>query len=169
MITVTLDTTVLVAQWKNEENAAATEALLNLAEHGQIDLAITTRISADIPRPPLADRIDELPALKVSKIGAPFRWDHSKWGGGDVWASEEFGKIMSAIDECLDSQGITNNRPDWRDWDHLQGHYLAERDVFVTWDGGILKLATVLREKLGIVAMKPEEFLVTDFKSSTIG
>ena len=72
MITVTLDTTVLVAQWKNEENAAATEALLNLAEHGQIDLAITSRISVDIPRPPLADRINELPALEVATIGAPF-------------------------------------------------------------------------------------------------
>ena len=48
--------------------------------------------------------------------------------------------------------------PDWRDLDHLDAHYRAGRDKFVTFDGGILKLADKLSQ-LGIVVISPEELL----------
>ena len=41
----------------------------------------------------------------------------------------------------------------------LYGHVVAGRDVFLTWDGGILRLAPELRERLRIRVMQPEEFL----------
>ena len=48
--------------------------------------------------------------------------------------------------------------PDWRDLDHLDAHYRAGRDKFVTFDRGILKLADELSQ-LGIVVISPEELL----------
>ena len=48
--------------------------------------------------------------------------------------------------------------PDWRDLDHLEAHYRARRDKFVTLDKGILKLADKLSQ-LGIVVISPEELL----------
>ena len=49
--------------------------------------------------------------------------------------------------------------PDWRDWDHLHGHYLAERDAFLTWDVAILKSGHQLQDMLGLTVMKPEDCL----------
>jgi hypothetical protein len=49
--------------------------------------------------------------------------------------------------------------PDWRDWDHLHAHYLLRRDVFLTWDEGILSLSQELTVQFGVVVMKPEEYL----------
>jgi len=49
--------------------------------------------------------------------------------------------------------------PDWRDWDHLHAHMLADRDVSLTWDKGILCLAPELRTQLGVQVMSPEEYL----------
>ena len=48
--------------------------------------------------------------------------------------------------------------PDWRDLDHLDAHYRAGRDKFVTWDRGILKLSDKL-SRLGIVVITPEKLL----------
>ncbi len=167
VITVTLDTNVLVAYWKEEDNALVAESLLNLAQQGKIDLAITSRINADIPRPSLADRINELPDLKVQQIGAPFRFGHSSWDEGDVWGSDVFIEVVTSLEEEPNQAG--RQKRDWRDWDHLQGHYLRRREFFLTWDDGILVLASKLREKLGIVAMKPEEFLASVFKPTRNG
>ena len=82
--TVTLDTNMLVEFWRNQNRATVTESLLNLAESSQVDLAITSRINADIPLSPLANRINQLPELKVQQIGAVFRLHHSALDGGDM-------------------------------------------------------------------------------------
>ena len=73
--TVTLDTNVLVEFWRNQNRATVTESLLTLA---------------DIPRPPLANRINELPELKVQQIGAVFRLDFSALDGGDMLGVTSF-------------------------------------------------------------------------------
>ena len=86
--TVTLDTNMLVEFWRNQNRATVTESLLgNLAESSQVDLAITSRINADIPLSPLANRINQLPELKAQQIGAVFRLDHSALDGGDMFDS----------------------------------------------------------------------------------
>lgn len=71
MITLALDTNELVACWKEGEDASVTESLLNLAEQGKIELAITSRITADITRPPLADRPVVLPIFDIHQISPP--------------------------------------------------------------------------------------------------
>lgn len=87
---------------------------------------------------------------------------------GDVWGCDDFAIIMTSIEERLDRQG-RSIRPSREDWDHLQGHYLAGRQFFLTWDGGILFLATELQERLGIFVMKPEEFLASQVVTSRDG
>ena len=159
MITVTLDTNVLIEYWLNRKNTLATESLLNLAQQGKIDLAITSRISADIPDLPLANRINELPKLGVRQIGSVFRFDCSTWDDGDMWGSNDFSNAIDSLEDEFDRQGRTKKRPDWRDWDHLHGHYLKKRQVFLTWDRPILEVASALQEQLGMVVSTPQEFL----------
>ena len=159
MKTVTLDTNVLVEYWRNRKNLLATEALLNLAQEGKIDLAITSRISADIPNLPLAKRINDLPHHNVQQIGSVFRLDHSSLGGGDMLGSDSFLNIVDSLENRFDREGRVKRRPDWRDWDHLHGHHLSGRDFFLTWDRPILEVASELRQQLGMVVTTPQEFL----------
>ena len=159
MLRVTLDTNVLVEFWKDRDKAATTKTLLDLAQSGLVDLAVTSRILNDIPHSPLADRLDELPNIRVQGIGSPFRLGMSGLGGGDMLASDEFLDVVRQIEEIFSRQGRVKNRPDWRDWDHIHGHYLKGRDAFVTWDRPLLDAAPELKARLGIAVMKPEDFL----------
>ena len=159
MITVTLDTNVLVEYWQNRKNVLFTESLLDLAQQRKIDLAITSRISADIPDLPLANRINDLPQLNVQQIGAVFRLDHSSFDGGDMLGSDAFVNVVDSLDNRFDREGRVKRRPDCRDWDHLHGHYLSDRDVFLTWDRPILEVASELQQRLGMVVTTPHEFL----------
>ena len=157
--TATLDTNVLVEHWNDRRNAEIARTLFALAKSGFLDLAITSRIREDIPHPPLADHINELRLLQVQQIGSVFVLGLSALGGGDMLADDEFSEVMGRIEDMFDRQGRVKNRPDWRDWQHVWGHYLKKRDVFLTWDHPILDAATELKTQLGIVVMKPEEFL----------
>ena len=164
VISVTLDTNVLQEYWRNQDKAEVTKSVLHLAKQGQIDLAITSRIHADITRSPLMERINEIPELNVQQIGSPARFDVSRWDCGDVWADDDFINVKASLEDELVRRGRTNRRPDWRDWDHLQGHYLSGRQVFLTWDGPILELASELQQRLGIVVKTPEEFLCSQME-----
>ena len=159
MKTVTLDTNVLVVYWRNQENLLAAKSLLDLAQQRKIDLAVTSRISADIPDLPLANRINDLSHLNVQQIGSVFRLDHSSLDGGDMLGSDSFLRIVDSLENSFDREGRVKKRPDWRDWDHLHGHFLSGRDVFLTWDRPILDVASELRQQLGIVVTTPQEFL----------
>ena len=167
MITVTLDTNVLVEYWRNRKNVLFTESLLDLAQQGKIDLAITSRVSADIPDLPLANRINDLPQLNVQQFGSVFRLDHSVLGGGDVLGSDSFMNIVDSLEDRFDREGRVKRRPDWKDWDHLHGHYLSGRDVFLTWDRPILDVASEMQQQLGIVVTTPQEFLNSQTELTT--
>ena len=166
MLTVTLDTNVIQEWWRDQTKASVVNGLLELARDGQLDLAITNRIGADIPDPPLSTRIGELPALDVDEIGTVFRLGVSNLGGGDTLVDEEFRNRLVEI--LNDYQQSVNKAPDWRDQDHLYGHYKAGREVFLTWDRGILKIAGPLKDKLGLVAKTPEELLNCQLRSDQI-
>ena len=152
----TLDTSVMLEHWKEQPKSEIVENLLEFARSGQLDLCVTARIREDIPRQPLSDRINELPELGVREIGSIIRI--SCWRiGFDILGSTKFQDVIDSLSET--SSQPRRKRPDWRDWDHVQAHYLNERDVFLTWDKGILNAAPHLKEKLGIVIMKPEDYL----------
>ncbi len=157
MLKVTLDTNLLLERWKNQNKAGVVEKLLNLAENGKLDLAVTTRIREDIPHPPLSNRINQLPELGVQQISAIFRLSLSPLDGKDLIQEPEFAKFCHSLSLDLSRRG--RKPPDCRDWDHIQGHYLARRDVFLTWDKAILECAQKLEEKFGVVLMRPEDFI----------
>ena len=155
---LTLDTNLLHRFWKQQPKARVVEQLLFLAEQGKVDLAVTRRVHDDIPEPPLADRLNELPTLKVRETGVEARV--GDWVlGEDMIGDDAFERYRSTACEMAQKRG--KKPPDWRDWSHLHGHYLAHRDVFLTWDGGILCLRKELRERFGIVVMTPEEYIET--------
>ena len=156
ILEATLDTNVLVEFWKDRDKAATTKTLLDLAQSGLLDLAVTSRIGNDIPHSPMADRLDELPEIGVKEIGSPFRLGMSALGGGDMLGSGEFLDVVGQIEDMFNRHGRVKNRPDW---DHIHGHYLKGRDVFLTWDRPLVDAAPELKAQLGIVVMKPEDFL----------
>ena len=153
---VTLDSSVVVEYLEKRKKAEVVERLLELAQNEQLDLRVTGRIREDIPRQPLRDRINELPELGIQEMGSIIRtgcWRPGRDSAGST-------KLQEVIDSLPhDSSRPKRKRPDWRDWDHVQTHYLNGRDVFLTWDKGILNAAPHLKEKLGIVIMKPEDYL----------
>ena len=152
----TLDTSVIVEYLEKRSKIAVVESLLKLAQSGRLDLCVTGRIREDIPRQPLSERINELAELGIREMGSIIRTGHWR-PGRDSAGSTMF---QEAIDSLPDDPSRPRKKcPDWRDWDHVQIHYLNGRDVFLTWDKGILNAAPHLKEHLGIVIMKPENYL----------
>jgi hypothetical protein len=161
---LTLDTNLLISYWKRREKWDIVENLLELAKLGKVDLAVTRRIRQDIPRPELSNRLNELPELQIAETGSIARFDGS-WllDGREMFADMEFGGFFPTAVELATQRGATP--PDWRDWDHLHAHYLLQRDVFLTWDGGIICLSKELKDNFGINVSRPDEYLQT-FNSS---
>lgn len=156
MPSATLDTNLLIEYWKNQAKAAVVKRLLDLAQDGQLDLAVTARIREDVPQPPLSNRINKLPEIGVQEIGTAMRLDVGVLDRdylGDDRFLDVAGEIMN------DFSRKSTSPPDWRDWDHVHGHYLAGRDVFLTWDKRILDAADELRDKLSVRVMMPEDYL----------
>lgn len=154
---VTLDTNIFQELWKNQAKATIVNDLLALSNDGYLDLAVTTRIEHDTPRPPLSERIKELPALGVQSIGTVFRLNFSALGRGDMLSDGSHRKIQEAIESTLRARH--GRVPEPADFDHIFGHHIAERDVFLTWDEAILKAADLFRAKLGVRIAKPEDFI----------
>ena len=156
LVTLTLDTNLLFEYWQNGAKCKAVEELLLLAKQGKVDLAVTARIREDIPLPPLALKLNDLPEMSINETGSVARLDH--WVlDRDMLGDKEFDDFWPR------AQALAENRrskpPDWRDWDHLHTHYLLRRDIFLTWDQGIICIAEDLRLRFQIVIMRPEEYL----------
>lgn len=156
---LTLDTTLLFEYWKQGKNKDVTEELLALAKQGKVDLAVTARVRADIPKPPLADRLNELPELKVEETGSVPALDY--WVlGRDMLGDEEFKSYWPTAFELAKTRVEKNQKPpNEKDWDHLHAHYLLKRDAFLTWDNGIICLTQELKDKFGINIIKPDDYL----------
>jgi len=96
---------------------------------------------------------------ELPRVPAPFRFNESVWGGHDVWSSVDDVRVGRALEEMFGVVPpiLAGERTPSAMLIHLQSHWMARRDVFLTNDGGILKRATQL-EKLGIKVMRPEDF-----------
>jgi hypothetical protein len=152
---LTLDTMLARDLLEQRPQREATEAILELAHRGHCELAVTARIREDVPADPLASRIDELQLLAIEETGSITRLGY--WVlGRDQIASDDFAAFDKEIQERR-SRG--EKVPDWRDLDHLHAHFQQKRDVFLTRDGPILGLAGELRQRFGIVVMRPDEYL----------
>ena len=156
--TVTLDTNVVREWWDNRSRVEHVEELLELGKNFEIDLAVTRRIHDDVPNQPLAAKINDLPNLLIHEIGAVMRLNN--WEVGiDTLGVTEFVNFIESIQTSDEFNHMNkDNRPDWRDWDHIHTHYRYSRNYFLTWDGGILHFKKAF-EDFGIKVMKPEEYL----------
>lgn len=157
IVRVTLDTNVPQELWREQEKKQVVEELLRYFEAGRISLAVTTRIENDIPYPPLSNRISELSEAGVETIGTLFRWGESSWGSGDYWVTEAEAQAEDKLRTTILESNLT--MPGDADIDHILGHYIAKRDIFLTWDGAIRSAADVCREVLGVHIATPEAFL----------
>ncbi|MDE0317190.1 MAG: hypothetical protein OXM61_20095 [Candidatus Poribacteria bacterium] len=157
--TVTLDTNVVKTWWKNRSKVEHVKKLLELGEKFEIDLAVTGRIRDDVPDQPLASEINDLPNLLIHEIGAIIR--PNNWEPGiDIGGITEFVDLTRSIEISDEFNNMNkDNRPDWRDWDHIHTHYRYGRNYFLTWDGGLLHFKKKFQEELGITLMKPEDYL----------
>jgi len=168
---VTLDTNCIINVLDEESKTATSTAelhcILQLGEHGIIDLAVTTRFQADqssdmdkgrVTR--MTVRLEELP---VETVGSLVRLSVSELGGGDVLADEKMAALERELSNVLFPSGIhrasATGPNKTNDVDHLLGHYLNRRDVFITDDKGILKKAETLRNTFGITVMNPSELV----------
>jgi hypothetical protein len=154
---LTLDTNLLIEYWKRRKKMDTVENLLELARLGKVDLAVTRRIRQDIPRPVLSERLNDLPELQIEETGSVARLGYWLLDGREMLGDKTFDDFLSTATELAKQRGETP--PDWRDWDHLHAHFLLQRDVFLTWDNGIICLSKELKDNFGINVNRPDEYL----------
>lgn len=163
---LTLDTNGVINLFDpTAETPTSVDELAEIIKYGlsgRANVAITTRVEADLLGDRNAERKEQmlrtLGLLPV--VGTLLRFDTSKWDGGDVWAGEESLKIAGEIQGIL----FPGLGPDDRryknklmDVDHLVGHFINKRDVFVTDDRGILRRRDALQASPGIIVKTPAE------------
>jgi hypothetical protein len=164
---LTLDTNCLINYFDPSSKTAtsldALGELIRYATTGQAEIAITTRAESDIEQDKdearKASMLRHLAMFKV--IGTVLRWDESKWDAGDVWADDESVALTDEVQNIL-FPGLQSSDKRFgnkiRDIDHIVGHILDRRDVFITDDGHLNARAGELR-KLGAMILRPAECL----------
>lgn len=156
---LTLDTNLLIEYWRRRKKVDIIENLLELGKQGIVDLAVTARIREDIPLPTLSNNLNNLPELQITETGSIARWGYWLLDGRQMFGDEAFNDFLTTGVELAKKRGKTP--PDWRDWDHLHAHYLLKRDIFLTWDDGIICLSKELKENFDINISSPDEYLRT--------
>lgn len=159
---ITLDANCVINLFDRDSPSATSvpeiEALVRYGLDGKAEIAVTTRLEADIEQDKNETRRRALIAMLnmfpvIPSIG---RWDVSKWDE-DVWATETSERLNDEIKNIL-SPGLQPGTATFanriNDIDHLTGHVLDKRDIFVTDDKGILRKRDQLKG-LGIIVMNP--------------
>lgn len=158
---ITLDTNGVINLLDQTAPARASfEALTDLFRlvlSGHAELAITTRVEDDM----LGDRNEARRAAMLAQlklfpiISTVARWDVSKWNSEAVYAGDPlFIDIQRIIFPGL-QEADKRYRNKRNDIDHLVGHRLNQRDIFVTDDKDILKRYAELKSGPGLVVMSP--------------
>jgi hypothetical protein len=163
---LTLDTNCIINLFDHEaDTPTSVDALSELIKYGlsnKADIAVTTRVESD-----LSGDLDEERKKKMFRtlkqfpvVGTVMRWDTSRWDGGDVWSGADSEKLATEVQAIL-FPGLTTEDRHYKnkqmDVDHIVGHLINHRDVFVTDDKHILKRREPLRVSPGVVVMSPDE------------
>ncbi len=160
---LTVDTNVLRDAVDSDRagHVIATE-LLELHRSGKCEIRVTTRLDVDVPNDPLRTIIESLDALDSPPVGTVFRLGSSRLDSGDFLADEE---TVEELDQLMNllfpgaDKASPRHKNRIADVDHLMGHKLSARDVFVTNERAILKRGGELADRFKIVVMTPEEAL----------
>ena len=168
MIKLTLDTNCIInlLDYKSESAISVNELaeIIRYGLEGDVNIAITTRVDSDVSKDKDQDRKAEI-LKRVSMfpvIGTVARLDVSKFDSGDVWVGEEHTKLEEELKKII-FPGLKSDDPHYsnkiNDVDHLIGHKINKRDIFVTDDQQILKKAETLKSSLDIEVMDPKKAL----------
>ena len=162
---LTLDTNVVQEHWKRRSKRNVVEQLVALAEIGEVELAVTRYVRSDVPREPLAARIDQLgDELKVMETGGVFTLGTSTLGGPDRLGSQQF---LDFIQSPVGWRPKKGRPPDGRDLMHLHAHLTQGRTAFLTWDEGVVEFGEHLAKAgFRIHVVRPEEYLTQRPRSS---
>ena len=168
MIKITFDTNCIinVLDYSSSSSTSVEELfeIMRYALEGDVNLAITTRVETDIEKDKDNKRKEEfIKRLAIfPTIGTICRVDVSKLDSGDIVADERHQKMVLELGQILfpnmdkKDQHYLNKI---NDIDHLVGHMLGKRDIFVTDDKTIIKKAETLKNSPGIVVMDPKRCL----------
>ncbi|MET7242352.1 hypothetical protein ABZT49_03200 [Methylobacterium sp. EM32] len=166
---ITLDTNAIINHFDlvhtSPTSRAELEEIMQMWEDNEIDVAITTRVEADLGQDRDKARRDAMLAKAevLPVFGSIFRLSSSDLDGADVMMSDKHKDTVKKIADILSPAGIDRNAKTFlnkiNDVDHLAGHKMAGRDVFVTDDGTMNKKAPELKV-LGIEVMRHAEALV---------
>lgn len=168
MLKLTLDTNCVInlLDYKSE-SAISVEELTEILRYGldgDVNIAITTRVESDFDKDKDEERKIELlkRILMFPVIGTVARFGVSNFGSGDVWAGEDHGNLENELKNII-FPGLNKEDAHFsnkiNDIDHLIGHKINKRDIFVTDDQQILKKAETLESSLGIKVMDPKKAL----------
>lgn len=161
MLEVTIDTNVFQEYEKKQKQWKVAEKVFALAERGKIYLTATTRAWADMEDGPLREAFES----RLAKPGftlspAAIQYDSESGEGTDYTSDFMIDDFMDALEKRDWKSGRGKKSiPSQNDRDHVQGHYLSRRDVFLTWDKGVLRWAEDLKPRFGMIVMQPEAFL----------
>lgn len=129
--------------------------LVNHAEKGDIELAMTTRVASDTRdkwyskgESPIWNKIQSFPLIET--IGTAFRLNESYIGSEDFIISEDRSKMIDDLSKIM--KGAQTE-----DIDHIFGHIIGKRDIFVTSDSHFLNHHEELLNKFGVLVLKPED------------
>lgn len=145
--------------------------LLRHSHSGNVDIAITTRVEADLRSD--SDEIRKKGVLRrivqFPVVGTIARFGVTKYGSGDVYGGDKSKEIADELKRLI-FPALTSDDKRFKnkinDIDHLVGHLLNGRDIFVTDDREIIKKGATLKSSLGLVAMTPKECL--DYVDSVV-
>ena len=160
---LTIDANCIINVFESERDSATSVnelfALIRYAMENKAEIAITTRLEADILRDRNKERRDKL----LSKLNLfPIISTVGRWDVSAVFADERTARLNNEIQQVL-FPGLTPADARYsnkiNDIDHLTGHVIDHRDIFVTDDKGLLRRQDQLRAGPGVVVMTPADAL----------
>lgn len=165
---ITLDTNSFINLFdRDSATATSVEVLSAIMRHslsGKAEIAATTRVEADLAGDKNTARREKMCSFLalLPVVGTVLRWDTSTWDGGDFWTDEDMTALHQEIQEIV-FPGLSESDRRYQnklyDVDHLVGHKLNGRDIFVTEDFDIWRRRDLLQAAPGIVVMKPADCL----------
>ena len=152
-IKVTLDTNCFFDYF--ERTPTYIQELVELQAQGQVEIAMTTRVMVDTVdkwkgqgHSPIWSKIQSFP--KLASIGSAFRLDMSRLDTEDYLISDSDAKLLAKLRVVMTEAQI-------EDIDHLFGHIMARRDIFITSDPHFLNHREDLKNNFGALIFRPEE------------
>lgn len=143
----------------------ALKSLFQMALSNKVDIAITTRVEADLSNDKNEDR--RLAMVKTLElfpiIGTVGRVGLSRIGSGDFIVDYKVINLSDELQKIIFPGGLDKSSATYinkvNDLDHIIGHMTHGRDIFVTDDKGILRKQNQLKESPGVLVMSPESCL----------